>query len=91
MHAVTLVTGAIASTDHTAPGMWEAARKAEAADDKRWYRNNPTLRRTAPERDAVLVLAVLESDQYTLGTLYGVREAFVKAARRGGSARGCTP
>jgi hypothetical protein len=79
MRAVSLVTCAIASTDWTAPAMWEAARKAEAADDKHFYRNDPTIRRTAPEREANLVVAMLEADRYTMTTLYGVREAFVKA------------
>lgn len=75
--AVSLVTQAIASTDWTAPAMWEAACKAEAASDRQFYRSGTT--RTAPERDASLVLAMLEADQYTMGTLYGVREGFVKA------------
>jgi hypothetical protein len=76
--AVSLVTQAIASTDWTAPAMWEAARKAEAVSDRQFYRG-PIKARTAPERDASLVLAMLEADQYTMGTLYGVREGFVKA------------
>lgn len=77
--AVSLVTQAIASTDWTAPAMWEAARKAEAVSDRQFYRGGPIKARTAPERDANLVLAMLEADQYTMGTLYGVREGFVKA------------
>lgn len=78
--AVSLVTQAIASTDWTAPAMWEAACKAEAASDRQFYRSGTTFKaRTAPERDASLVLAMLEADQYTMGTLYGVREGFVKA------------
>lgn len=83
--AVSLVTQAIASTDWTAPAMWEAARKAEAVSDRQFYRSGTTFKaRTAPERDASLVLAMLEADQYTkrdlhMGTLYGVRDGFVKA------------
>lgn len=78
--AISLVTGALASTDWTAPGMWEAARKDEAADDRRYYRGGNTVTpRKSTERDANLVLAMLTADQYTLTTLYGVRAAFVKA------------
>jgi hypothetical protein len=77
--AVSLVTGLIESLDWTAPGMWEVARKSEAADDRKFYRGGSIKARTAPERDATLVLAMMEPYTYTMTSLYGVRDAFVKA------------
>lgn len=77
--AVSLVTSLIQSLDWTAPGMWEAARKIEAADDRSFYRGGSVKARSATERDATLVVAMLDSHTYTLTTLYSVREGFIKA------------
>lgn len=73
--AVSLVSGVLDSTDHTAPGMWADARKAEAADDRRWYRNNRNMARQGAERDARLVLTMLDNTRYTIVQLYGLRPA----------------
>jgi hypothetical protein len=58
--AVSLVTSLIQSTDWTAPAMWEAARRVEAVDDRRFYRGGSIKARSAAERDATLVIAMLE-------------------------------
>lgn len=73
--AVVLVTGALASTDWTAPPMWADARKVEAADDRRWYATSGSVKaRTAPEREAVLVLVMIGPVE-PIERLYGRRAA----------------
>ena len=71
--AVSLVTGALDSTDWTAPGMWENARKVEASDDRHWYRSNRGMARSPQERDALLVLTMYERRNYSIADLYGMR------------------
>lgn len=77
-NAVSKVTRTLDATDHTAPRMWQNARRVEAADDRQWYRNNRTMARTAAEREGNIVLTMLDDARkgyIGIGYLYGLRDA----------------